>query len=35
MTAMLTAQIPALLALDDLALLLMRLLVGAGFITSG
>jgi putative oxidoreductase len=35
MTAMLTAQIPALLALDDLALLLMRLLVGAVFITSG
>jgi putative oxidoreductase len=30
-----SAQIPALLALDDLALLLMRLLVGAVFMTSG
>ena len=30
-----SAQIPALLAFDDLALLLMRLLVGAVFMTSG
>lgn len=30
-----SAQIPALLAFDDLALLLMRLLVGAIFMTSG
>jgi putative oxidoreductase len=29
------AQIPALLAFDDLALLLMRLIVGAVFMTSG
>jgi putative oxidoreductase len=30
-----SAQIPALLAFDDLALLLMRVLVGAVFMTSG
>jgi putative oxidoreductase len=30
-----SAQIPALLAFDDLALVLMRLLVGAVFMTSG
>jgi putative oxidoreductase len=30
-----SAQIPALLAFDDLALLLMRLIVGAVFMTSG
>ena len=30
-----SAQIPALLEFDDLALLLMRLLVGAVFATSG
>ena len=30
-----SAQIPALLAFDDLALLLMRLLVGGVFMTSG
>jgi putative oxidoreductase len=30
-----SAQIPALLEFDDLALLLMRLIVGAVFVTSG
>ncbi|HEY7615011.1 MAG TPA: DoxX family protein [Gemmatimonadales bacterium] len=30
-----SAQIPALLELDDLALLLLRLIVGAVFVTSG
>jgi putative oxidoreductase len=32
---MLTVQIPALLAFDDLALLLTRLMIGAVFMTSG
>jgi putative oxidoreductase len=35
MTAAMPVPIPALLELDDLALLLMRLIVGAVFMTSG
>ena len=35
MTAAISVPIPALLELEDLALLLMRLIVGAVFVTSG